>query len=267
MSKSLYTTIIEETAPTTTTVGVVGQLYLDSTTKILYQCVAINIEDLTYEWKQIGGGSSGGEIQEIQLDDTLTTGTLTTEQLAVLQENAQNYITYKSYVYRFVNSNTYGLTYISIDADNITAGTMGAYVNFNQIYISKSTGTWSYSGPATLRELYIHNIKGSPHPNYQDAKFTFYLSYINNMSYGLTMNSNFIAMLSGNGYTGSSCLTCNGFIQMNSINYMITGISRTSSNDGINLYGVNLDDLGSPSLILTLSDTQFLLGDTYKEMR
>lgn len=57
MSKSLYTTIIEETAPTTTTVGVVGQLYLDSTTKILYQCVAINIEDLTYEWKQIGGGS------------------------------------------------------------------------------------------------------------------------------------------------------------------------------------------------------------------
>lgn len=58
MSKSLYTTIIEETAPTTTTVGVVGQLYLDSTTKILYQCVAINIEDLTYEWKQIGGGSS-----------------------------------------------------------------------------------------------------------------------------------------------------------------------------------------------------------------
>ena len=53
MSKSLYTTIIEETAPTTTTVGVVGQLYLDSTTKILYQCVAINIENLTYEWKLI----------------------------------------------------------------------------------------------------------------------------------------------------------------------------------------------------------------------
>ena len=48
---------------------------------------------------------------------------------------------------------------------------------------------------------------------------------------------------------------------------MITGISCTSSNDGINLYGVNLDDLGSPSLILTLSDTQFILGDTYKEMR
>lgn len=62
MSKSLYTTIIEETAPLSTTVGVVGQLYLDSSTKILYQCVAINIEDLTYEWKQISGSS--GPTQE-----------------------------------------------------------------------------------------------------------------------------------------------------------------------------------------------------------
>lgn len=270
----VYAVLQGTTAPDTTTVGAVTQFYLNTIDKKLYQCKSITTSETdstsTYEWQEVGGssgGSSGGEIQEIQLDDTLTTGTLTTEQLAVLQENAQNYITYKSYVYRFANSNTYGLTYISIDADNIAAGTMGAYVNFNQIYISKSTGTWSYSGPATLRELYIHNIKGSPHPNYQDAKFTFYLSYINNMSYSLTMASNFIALLSGNGYTGSSCLTCNGFIQMNSINYMITGISRTSSNDGINLYGVNLDDLGSPSLILTLSDTQFILGDTYKEMR
>lgn len=65
MSKSLYTTIIEETAPTTTTVGVVGQLYLDSTTKILYQCVAINIEDLTYEWKQIGGGASQEDFDKL----------------------------------------------------------------------------------------------------------------------------------------------------------------------------------------------------------
>lgn len=270
----VYAVLQGTTAPDTTTVGAVTQFYLNTIDKKLYQCKSITTSETdstsTYEWQEVGGsssGSSGGEIQEIQLDDTLTTGTLTTEQLAVLQENAQNYITYKSYVYRFANSNTYGLTYISIDADNIAAGTMGAYVKFNQIYISKSTGTWSYSGPATLRELYIHNIKGSPHPNYQDAKFTFYLSYINNMSYSLTMASNFIALLSGNGYTGSSCLTCNGFIQMNSINYMITGISRTSSNDGINLYGVNLDDLGSPSLILTLSDTQFILGDTYKEMR
>lgn len=66
MSKSLYTTIIEETAPTTTTVGVVGQLYLDSTTKILYQCVAINIEDLTYEWKLINDKGTVVNINNIK---------------------------------------------------------------------------------------------------------------------------------------------------------------------------------------------------------
>lgn len=66
MSKSLYTTIIEETAPTTTTVGVVGQLYLDSITKILYQCVAINIEDLTYEWKLINDKGTVVNINNIK---------------------------------------------------------------------------------------------------------------------------------------------------------------------------------------------------------
>ena len=73
MSKSLYTTIIEETAPLSTTVGVVGQLYLDSSTKILYQCVAINIDDLTYEWKQIGGVSQE-DVEELKKDvNTLLT--------------------------------------------------------------------------------------------------------------------------------------------------------------------------------------------------
>ena len=52
-----YGVLSGTSAPTTTTVGAVGQFYLDTTNKKLYQCVAINIEDLTYEWKQIGGGS------------------------------------------------------------------------------------------------------------------------------------------------------------------------------------------------------------------
>jgi len=60
MSKSLFTTIIEEVAPTTETVGVVGQLYLDTIEKKLYQCVSITaetvdeVEIFTYEWKEIG---------------------------------------------------------------------------------------------------------------------------------------------------------------------------------------------------------------------
>lgn len=55
MSKSLYTTIIETTPPTTTTVGIVGQKYLDTTNKKVYFCVGINTDSgtsvTTYEWK------------------------------------------------------------------------------------------------------------------------------------------------------------------------------------------------------------------------
>lgn len=47
MSKSLYTTYVESTAPTSSTAGVVGQLYLDTSTKTLYQYVATN------EWQAI----------------------------------------------------------------------------------------------------------------------------------------------------------------------------------------------------------------------
>jgi len=55
MSKSLYTKIIETTAPTSATVGVVGQWYLDSTTKKLYECKAVTTENdtTTYEWVEI----------------------------------------------------------------------------------------------------------------------------------------------------------------------------------------------------------------------
>lgn len=55
MSKSLYTTIIETTAPTTSTVGMVGQLYLDTSTKTLYQCVEVDTTTPSYTWKAVGG--------------------------------------------------------------------------------------------------------------------------------------------------------------------------------------------------------------------
>lgn len=44
-----------ETAPTTETEGVVGQFYLDTTEKKLYQCVSVT--ETTYEWQEVGGGS------------------------------------------------------------------------------------------------------------------------------------------------------------------------------------------------------------------
>lgn len=55
MSKSLYTTFVEETAPTTSTVGEVGQLYLDTSTKTLYQCVEVDTTTPSYTWQAVGG--------------------------------------------------------------------------------------------------------------------------------------------------------------------------------------------------------------------
>lgn len=63
----VYAVLQGTTAPTSTTVGAVGQFYLDTTNKQLYQCVAINIEDLTYEWKQIGGSGSGKYLHRIYI--------------------------------------------------------------------------------------------------------------------------------------------------------------------------------------------------------
>lgn len=51
MSKSLYTTIKETTPPTTSTVGVVGQKYLDTINKEYYICT--NIDGSTYTWEKL----------------------------------------------------------------------------------------------------------------------------------------------------------------------------------------------------------------------
>lgn len=47
-------------APTTATVGTVGQLYEDTTNGKLYQCTAVS--GGVYTWVEVGGGSGGGNI-------------------------------------------------------------------------------------------------------------------------------------------------------------------------------------------------------------
>lgn len=118
MSKSLYTTIIEETAPTTTTVGVVGQLYLDSTTKILYQCVAINIEDLTYEWKQIGGSSGSGKYVHFISISERGYNTDSHIHLILISEQEEKYTDLPSIVEELK-------THIAVDATNMKVSCWG----------------------------------------------------------------------------------------------------------------------------------------------
>lgn len=60
-----YGVLSGTSAPTTTTVGAVGQFYLDTTNKQLYQCMSITQESVdevdtnVYEWQEVGGGGSG----------------------------------------------------------------------------------------------------------------------------------------------------------------------------------------------------------------
>lgn len=60
-------------APTTSTVGTVGQIYEDTTNGKLYQCTAIipgtDPDPDTYTWSEIGGGGSDTQIQLLTDDD------------------------------------------------------------------------------------------------------------------------------------------------------------------------------------------------------
>lgn len=208
-------------------------------------------------------------LSTIQLETTSTSGTLTSEQLTTLQESKTNYISYDNKIFKLTENTTSILTYINIDADISTLQSSpyaDAYIGM--ITVFTSNGNWNYT-EMTLYRLYNHNIRGRNSTSYQDAKFNFHVSFVSGTGNTLSATTNFIASLSKRGYEDTRVLTCNGIVQMNSVNYMITGISGSSSdNDVINLYGVNLNEIGNnfPSLIITLDSTQFILGDTCEEI-
>lgn len=56
-NESLYADIVDNGAPTTGTVGVVGQRYLDKQTSKYYLCVAADSTGPTYTWKEIGANT------------------------------------------------------------------------------------------------------------------------------------------------------------------------------------------------------------------
>lgn len=159
----VYAVLQGTTAPDATTVGAVTQFYLNTTDKKLYQCKSITTSETdstsTYEWQEVGGSSSGGEIQEIQLDDTLTTGTLTSEQLATLQESKTNYIVYGTELFKLVDNNTSGDTLIYTCSTNDN-GTL----KVKSITVTISTLAWTYSelssgGSSGGVTKYQHNIE------------------------------------------------------------------------------------------------------------
>ena len=70
----VYAVLQGTTAPDTTTVGAVTQFYLNTTDKKLYQCKSITTSETdstsTYEWQEVGGGSSGTKKYQHNVDFT-----------------------------------------------------------------------------------------------------------------------------------------------------------------------------------------------------
>lgn len=65
---------LASSAPTTSTVGVVGQLYTDTSTGKLYHCTAVS--GSTYTWEAVGGSSGGGDpvYSTVQTSNSATGG-------------------------------------------------------------------------------------------------------------------------------------------------------------------------------------------------
>lgn len=55
MAKSLYTAIKDTTPPTTATVGIVGQCYINSTEQKYYVCTNADTTNNVYTWQELGG--------------------------------------------------------------------------------------------------------------------------------------------------------------------------------------------------------------------
>lgn len=66
---NVYGVLQSETDPVETTVGAVGQFYLNTASKALWQCVSITTttEATTYTWQQVGGSSEKKYLHNLQI--------------------------------------------------------------------------------------------------------------------------------------------------------------------------------------------------------
>lgn len=97
-------------------------------------------------------------LSTIQLETTSTSGTLTSEQLATLQESKTNYIVYGTELFKLVDNNTSGDTLIYTCSTNDSG-----ILKVKSITITISTLAWAYSelssGSGKIsNKLYLHSI-------------------------------------------------------------------------------------------------------------
>lgn len=132
-----YGVLSGTSAPTTTTVGAIGQFYLDTTNKQLYQCMSITQESVdevdtnVYEWQEVGGSS------EKKYMHTLTIGGNTQYQFAlfsVITSDSETYTTADE-----IAQVLYDLGYTNID-NKIEATGFNAWNNSIVVGVYSSDG-------------------------------------------------------------------------------------------------------------------------------
>lgn len=171
-------------------------------------------------------------LSTIQLETTSTSGTLTSEQLATLQESKTNYIVYGTELFKLVDNNTSGDTLIYTCSTNDN-GTL----KVKSITVTISTLAWTYSelssGGSSGGNKYYHNITlTESHSNGYDI-LTF--SIITTRS---TPYDNFTDILNALNSIGaiinSKEILATGTVYVNGEYYSIFSASA-QPNDGINM--------------------------------
>lgn len=159
-------------------------------------------------------------LSTIQLETTSTSGTLTSEQLATLQESKTNYIVYGTELFKLVDNNTSGDTLIYTCSTN-DSGTL----KVKSITVTISTLAWTYSelssGGSSGTKKYQHNLW----MNYSISSGQIYinLQLITEDNDDYTDSSKVANFLYLNGHTSSGAPRYTN----------VSGASNITDNDGV----------------------------------
>lgn len=158
-------------------------------------------------------------LSTIQLETTSTSGTLTSEQLATLQESKTNYIVYGTELFKLVDNNTSGDTLIYTCSTN-DSGTL----KVKSITVTISTLAWTYSelsSGGTTTKKYQHNLW----MNYNIASGQIYI----NLQLITEDNDDYT-----NGSKVANFLYLNGHTSSDTHRYTnVSGASNITDNDGV----------------------------------
>ena len=204
-------------APTTSTVGTVGQLLEDTTNGKLYQCTAIDTTDPnnpSYTWTEVGAGGGGPTVVQ-------TTGTSTTD---VMSQNATTSMVFDDPTTQSnikIGSQASLLTPNGSVAIGERSTCKGNSIAIGSQASAGTTGTIAIGPQATLNSTYCMAIgNGANGGNRNGGTAIGYSASVGNLHPGsVALGANAICTRAGEVYIGSS----NTDYGYNSTNYRVLG--------------------------------------------